>query len=223
MKTIKIISVVLRGLPNTLTLLVASFFLATVLGIFLAWLNLRKNRLSRGIARLYLGLVRGTPPLLMLLLTYYGLPVLLKSIGIDIDHWTRMTFGILGLTIGWSAYLSEAFRSAYLSVDPGQLEAARSVGMSDRHSFWQIIVPQTAMIALPNIENLLIGLVKATSLVYVIGLYDMYNQATNLSNQTSGVYQLKIFIILALIYWAIVLLIEWGFRLIRGHYVKMMA
>lgn len=223
MKTIKIISVVLRGLPNTLTLLVASFFLATVLGIFLAWLNLRKNRLARGIARLYLGLVRGTPPLLMLLLAYYGLPVLLKSIGIDIDHWTRMTFGILGLTIGWSAYLSEAFRSAYLSVGPGQLEAARSVGMSDRHSFWQIIVPQTAMIALPNIENLLIGLVKATSLVYVIGLYDMYNQATNLSNQTSGVYQLKIFIILALIYWAIVLLIEWGFRLIRGHYAKMMA
>lgn len=223
MKTIKIISVVLRGLPNTLTLLVASFFLATVLGIFLAWLNLRKNRLARGIARLYLGLVRGTPPLLMLLLAYYGLPVLLKSIGIDIDHWTRMTFGILGLMIGWSAYLSEAFRSAYLSVDPGQLEAARSVGMSDRHSFWQIIVPQTAMIALPNIENLLIGLVKATSLVYVIGLYDMYNQATNLSNQTSGVYQLKIFIILALIYWAIVLLIEWGFRLICGHYAKMMA
>lgn len=223
MKTIKIISVVLRGLPNTLTLLVASFFLATVLGIFLAWLNLRKNWLARGIARLYLGLVRGTPPLLMLLLAYYGLPVLLKSIGIDIDHWTRMTFGILGLTIGWSAYLSEAFRSAYLFVDPGQLEAARSVGMSDRHSFWQIIVPQTAMIALPNIENLLIGLVKATSLVYVIGLYDMYNQATNLSNQTSGVYQLKIFIILALIYWAIVLLIEWGFRLIRSHYAKMMA
>ena len=211
MKTIKIISVVLRGLPNTLTLLVASFFLAATLGIFLAWLNLRKNRLARSIARLYLGLVRGTPPLLMLLLAYYGLPVLLKSIG------------ILGLTIGWSAYLSEAFRSAYLSVDPGQLEAARSVGMSDWHSFWQIIVPQTAMIALLNIENLLIGLVKATSLVYVIGLYDMYNQATNLSNQTSGVYQLKIFIILALIYWAIVLLIEWGFRLIRDHYAKMMA
>ena len=223
MKTIKIISVVLRGLPNTLTLLVASFFLAATLGIFLAWLNLRKNRLARSIARLYLGLVRGTPPLLMLLLAYFGLPVLLKSIGIDIDHWTRMTFGILGLTIGWSAYLSEAFRSAYLSVDPGQLEAARSVGMSDRHSFWQIIVPQTAMIALLNFENLLIGLVKATSLVYVIGLYDMYNQATNLSNQTSGVYQLKIFIILALIYWAIVLLIEWGFRLIRDHYAKMMA
>lgn len=216
MKTIKIISVVLRGLPNTLTLLVASFFLAATLGIFLAWLNLRKNRLARSIARLYLGLVRGTPPLLMLLLAYFGLPVLLKSIGIDIDHWTRMTFGILGLTIGWSAYLSEAFRSAYLSVDPGQLEAARSVGMSDRHSFWQIIVPQTAMIALLNIENLLIGLVKATSLVYVIGLYDMYNQA-------SGVYQLKIFIILALIHWAIVLLIEWGFRLIRDHYAKMMA
>lgn len=223
MKTIKILSVIFRGLPNTLTLLVASFFLASLLGIFLAWLNLRKNRLAQGIARLYLGLVRGTPPLLMLLLAYYGLPVLLKSIGINVDGWTRMTFGILGLTIGWSAYLSEAFRSAYLSVDPGQLEAARSVGIPDRQSFWRILVPQTAMIALPNIENLFIGLVKATSLVYVIGLYDMYNQATNLSNQTSGIYQLKIFIVLALMYWAIVLLIEWLFRLVRRHYAKMIA
>ncbi|MBM6727841.1 amino acid ABC transporter permease [Limosilactobacillus ingluviei] len=223
MNTFKILSVLLRGLPNTVTLLVASFLLASLLGIGLAWLNLRQNRLTRGVARLYLGLVRGTPPLLMLLLAYYGLPVLLKSVGINVDDWTRLTFGILGLTIGWSAYLSEAFRSAYLAVEPGQLEAARSVGIPDRQSFWRILVPQAAVIALPNIENLLIGLVKATSLVYVIGLYDMYNQATNLSNQTSGVYQLKIFLVLALLYWAIVLLIEWLFRLIRRRYANMIG
>lgn len=223
MKTTKIIVVLLRGLPNTLTLLVASFLLAAALGILLAWLNLRQNWLARRIARLYLGLVRGTPPLLMLLLAYYGLPVLLKAVGINIDGWTRLTFGILGLTIGWSAYLSEAFRSAYLAVDPGQLEAARAVGIDDRRAFWRIIVPQTALIALPNIENLLIGLVKGTSLVYVIGLYDLYNEATNLSNQASGVYQLKIFVVLALIYWGIVLLIEAGFRLLRRRYAHVLA
>lgn len=222
MKISKIITVILQGLPNTLILLVASFILATLLGIGLAWLNLRRNWLASGIARLYLGLVRGTPPLLMLLLAYYGLPVLMKSFGINIDHWTRLTFGILGLTIGWSAYLSEAFRSAYLSVDPGQLEAARSVGMSDQKTFWRILMPQTAIIALPNLENLLIGLVKATSLVYVIGLYDLYNQATNLSNQTAGVDQLNIFITLALIYWGLVLLIEWGFFSIKKRFAKIL-
>lgn len=223
MKTSRIITTLLAGLPTTLTLLVAAFSLATLLGIGLAWLNLRENPFARGLARLYLGLVRGTPPLLMLLLAYYGLPVLLKTVGINIDHWTRLTFGILGLTIGWSAYLSEAFRSAYLAVDPGQLEAARASGISDRHAFWRIIVPQAALLALPNIENLLIGLTKATSLVYVIGLYDLYNQATNLSNQTAGVDQLKIFTILALGYWGLVLLIEAGFRQIKKRTAKRIA
>ena len=79
-------------------------------------------------------------------------------------------------------------------------------------------MPQAAMLALPNIENLVVGLVKATSLVYVIGLYDMYNQASNLSNQTAGLHQLQIFILLALSYWGLVLVIEVLFRLIRRRY-----
>ena len=129
-----------------------------------------------------------------------------------------MFFGIAGLSVGWSGYLSEAFRSAYLSVDKGQYEAALVVGMDSSDAFWRIIMPQTVLIALPNIENLVIGLVKATSLVYVIGLVDMYSAATDLSNQNQGVYQLEIFVVLALIYWLIVLAIEWGFRIVRKEY-----
>lgn len=218
MNSQKILGVIWRGLPNTIELLIFSFIFATLLGLLLTWVDLRKNKTARAVAVVYLNLVRGTPPLLMLLLAYYGLPALLKTIGIDIDHWTRMTFGILGLSLGWSGYLAEAFRSAYLSVDLGQIEAARSVGMKDRTTFWQIILPQAAMIALPNIENLVVGLVKATSLVYVIGLYDMYNQASNLSNQTAGLHQLQIFVLLALSYWGLVLIIEALFRFIRQHY-----
>lgn len=221
MNSQKILAVIWRGFPNTLTLLILSFIFATILGLGLTWLDLRQNKLAKGIATVYLNLVRGTPPLLMLLMAYYGLPVLLKAVGIDIDHWTRLTFGVLGLTLGWSGYLSEAFRSAYLSVDKGQIEAARSVGMPDQITFWRIIIPQAAMIALPNIENLVVGLVKATSLVYVIGLYDLYNQASNLSNQTAGLHQLQIFVLLALTYWLLVLIIEAGFRLIRRHYRRM--
>lgn len=218
MSSSKIIGVILRGLPNTLLLLFWSLILATLLGLLLTRMRLAKSKFWSGLADLYLNLVRGTPPLLMLLLSYYGLPVLLKAVGINIEHWTRLMFGIFGLTIGWSAYLAEAFRSAYLSVDPGQLEAARSVGMSNRHAFLQIILPQAAVIALPNVENLVIGLVKATSLVYVLGLYDMYNEASNLSNQTAGIHQLQIFVLLALTYWLIVLIIEAIFRMIRKHF-----
>lgn len=218
MELSKIIDVILRGIPYTLILLVSSFIIATILGIILTWLHLRKSRVAQGFVRFYLGFVRGTPPLLMLLLAYYGLPPLLKLIGINIDGWARIAFGILGLSIGWSGYLSEAFRSAYLAVDQGQIEAAQSIGMNQQQIFRQFILPQTMLIALPNIENLIIGLFKATSLVYVIGVYDMYNQASNLSNQSSGVYQLQIFIVLAFVYWIIVLVIEWGFRALRHHY-----
>lgn len=223
MNNAKIIDIILRGLPNTLYLLILSFIFATILGTLLAWLGLRQNQAARGVANIYLGLIRGTPPLLMLLLAYYGLPVLLKGIGINIDGWTKLTFGVLGLSLGWSAYLAEAFRSAYLSVEPSQLEAARSIGLPDRTTFWQILIPQAAMIALPNIENLVVGLVKATSLVYVLGLYDLYNEASNLSNQTAGIHQLRIFILLALTYWVIVLVIEGLFYLIKNRFAAIRA
>jgi len=215
----KTITYICKGLPTTLILLIASFFVACLVGLGLAWLYLRRNPIPSGFARLYLGLVRGTPPLLMLLIAYYGLPLLFQRFGVDINNWAKMFFGISGLGIGWSAYLAEAFRSAYLSVDQGQVEAALAVGMDEKSAFRRIIMPQTVLIALPNIENLLIGLVKATSLVYVIGMVDMYNAAADLSNQNEGVYQLSIFVILAFIYWLIVLLIEWGFRRFRRHYI----
>lgn len=218
MKGTKIIEVILRGLPETFLLLSMSFSFAMLLGIILAIFSIRRKASHHRIIHLYLGIVRGTPPLLMLLLAYYGLPPLLKVVGINIDYWDKIIFGVLGLSIGWSGYLAEAFRSAYLSVDPGQVEAGESVGMTYQQIFIHFIFPQAALIALPNIENLLIGLFKATSLVYVIGVYDMYNQATNLSNQSSGVYQLQIFIVLAFLYWGIVLIIEWLFRIIQQRY-----
>lgn len=207
-----VLSALIQGLPNTVILLVASFFFASLFGMFTAWLNLREDPVARGVAKVYLGLIRGTPPLLMLLLAYYGLPKILEFFGIDSNNWAKLIFGILGLSVGWGAYLAEAFRSAYLSVDPGQLRAAHALGIPDRTAFRRIILPQAFLIAIPNIQNLVIGLMKATSLVYVIGISDMYVKASDISNTKQGVYQLQIFVLLALFYWLIALLVEWFFR-----------
>lgn len=212
MKLQEVLSALIQGLPNTLILLISSFIFASLLGIGAAWLNTREDPVARGIGRLYLGLIRGTPPLLMLLLAYYGLPKLLEFFGINSNNWAKLIFGIAGLSIGWGAYLAEAFRSAYLSVDPGQWRAAQAVGIPNSVTFRRIILPQAFLIAIPNIQNLVIGLMKATSLVYVIGISDMYVKATDVSNTKQGVYQLQIFVLLALFYWIIALLIEWFFR-----------
>ncbi|WP_395320163.1 amino acid ABC transporter permease [Fructilactobacillus frigidiflavus] len=210
----KIVVDILQGLPVTSFLLLASFLISIVSGFLLSFLYLRGSLFSK----IYLEIVRGTPPLLMLLLAYYGLPKLFSLFDININGWAKIVFGILGLSIGWSAYFAEAFRAAYLSVDKRQYEAALSVGMNKQIAFFRIIFPQVLLISLPNVENLVIGLLKATSLVYVIGIVDMYNIATDLANQSQGVYQLEIFIILALIYWLIVILIESIFRWIKKRY-----
>lgn len=218
----KIITVLIQGLPSTLILLITAFVFASLLGGLFAWADLKADKVGRTIAHVYVGLLRGTPPLLMLLLTYYGLPKLLGFIGIQSNDWSKLFFGIAGLSIGWGAYLTEAFRSAYLAVDPGQLRAAYAVGMTGRVAFVRIVLPQAFVIAIPNLQNLVIGLLKATSLVYVIGIADMYQDATELSNTQQGVYQLQIFVCLALIYWGIALVIEWAFRrfLKRTTYIQ---
>lgn len=218
MNLVKTAEILLTGFPTTFFLIVMSFIFSVLIGILIAWLYLRKKFVPKMIAKVYLGIIRGTPPLLMLLISYYGLPKLLELIGMNINDWSKIFFAIAGLSIGWGAYLSEAFRSAYLSVDKGQHEAGIAAGLSNWHISLHIIMPQVVLIALPNIENLLIGLIKATSLVYVIGIADMYNIATDLSNKTQGVYQLSIFVILALIYWGIVLCVEFVFRILRDHY-----
>ncbi|GAA3184389.1 MULTISPECIES: ABC transporter permease subunit [Lentilactobacillus] len=223
MKVIKILAALVGGLPNTITLLIASFIFSSLIGIGVAFLSLQDDKVGKSVSRVYIGLVRGTPPLLMLLLTYYGLPKLLSFIGIDSNNWAKIIFGIFGLSVGWGGYMAEAFRSAYLSVDEGQIKAAYSVGMTGETALREIILPQAFLIAIPNVENLLIGLLKATSLVYVIGLADMYQNASNLSNVNQGVYQLKIFIILALIYWILASLIEWGFRTYQSHFAHVEA
>ncbi len=170
MKVTKILAALVGGLPNTITLLIASFIFSSLIGIGVAFLSLQDDKVGKSVSRVYIGLVRGTPPLLMLLLTYYGLPKLLSFIGIDSNNWAKIIFGIFGLSVGWGGYMAEAFRSAYLSVDEGQIKAAYSVGMTGETALREIILPQAFLIAIPNVENLLIGLLKATSLVYVIGL-----------------------------------------------------
>lgn len=114
---IKIMSVIFWGFLVMLILLLVLFILVFLLGVVLGWLYLWKNGLFSGFVCVYLGIVCGMFFLLMLLFSYYGLFVLLKGVGINIDGWFKMIFGIIGLMVGWSVYLVEVFWSVYLVVD----------------------------------------------------------------------------------------------------------
>ncbi|UQS86022.1 ABC transporter permease subunit (plasmid) [Nicoliella spurrieriana] len=218
MNLLSIINGLLSGLPNTLIILLFSFVLSSIIGLAVVWLSLQNESVSKTIARAYTGLSRGTPPLLMLLLAYYELPRLLQFIGINAQDWSKNLFAIFGLAVGFGGYMGEVFRSAFDAVDPVQFEAAYSVGMERRDILKEIILPQVFQIALPNIQNMFLGFLKASSLVYVIGISDMYRDATNLANVNQGVFQLQIFVVLGLIYWLITIFFDYLFNLyIQKH------
>lgn len=212
MSIIKILKVVLSGLPQTLLILIISFILSSLIGLFVMWLGLQDDKISRGIVHLYINLSRGTPPLLMLLLSYYEFPEMMQFIGINANDWSKDLFAVLGLAIGFGGYMGEVFRSAFQSVDIDQFEAGYSVGMKRHDVLRKIIFPQMLTIALPNIQNMFLNFLKATSLVYVIGIADMYRNATTLANDNQGVFQMEIFIVLGIVYWLITLLFDAGFN-----------
>ncbi|WP_311516958.1 ABC transporter permease subunit [Paenibacillus polymyxa] len=115
-------------------------------------------------ATLYVSFMRGTPILIKLFLVYYGLPELLKPIGIDLSRTDPLLFVIVTYALSDAASFAEIFRGAVRSVDKGQTEAAYAAGMTTFQSFRRIVVPQALIVAFPNMANTLIGSLKDTSL-----------------------------------------------------------
>ncbi|MDF2478566.1 MAG: amino acid transporter permease [Sphingobacterium sp.] len=208
----------LHYVPITLLITALSICLGLVLGLFVTIGQLVPNRVLNGLSIGFIALMRGTPMLLLLLLIYYGLPLLLQSFAIDISGWNQVVFAILALSINISAYFSETMRSAYSAISADQYEAGLSVGMSNKRIISRIIVPQATAIALPNIGNSMISIIKHSSLVYAIGITDIYQQAQTVASSTFGMRQLEVFVAVALIYWMICILVERIIAVIEGRF-----
>lgn len=212
----------LAWLPVTLLVLAATVVIGSVLGLALARAGHSRTPLLRNLAAAYVGVVRCTPPIIMLFIIYYGLPLLMNAaFGIDINSIHKALFVILSFSLLFSANMAEIMRSAYGAVDRGQTEAALSVGMSPVQAFVHIVLPQATVSALPNFTNSLINLMKDGSLAYTIGLLDMMGQGTLIISRNHGAYSLEIYTALALIYWLLTVLIEklmnaWEARLSVG-------
>ncbi|MBN1226472.1 MAG: amino acid ABC transporter permease [Deltaproteobacteria bacterium] len=211
---------ILRALPLTMMILVLSLVFGTILGLLTTVMKLRKKPVSSFIATAYVSFIRGTPPLLQLYLIYYGLPKILEIVGININDWDKVFFAIVTYSLNSGAFLSEVMRSAYLSVDIGQQEAAFSIGMGNIQTLKRIIFPQAFAIALPNLGNSIIQLFKETSLAFIIGVNDIMGQAQLIIARGYGVRQFETFIAVSLIYWAICIVMEKSFASLERIYKK---
>lgn len=170
------------GAKNTVLLAFFTVALGVVLGVFLALMRISKNKLLNIISTAYVEIIRGTPLLVQIFIIYYGLPLIginFPSIAFLGSAGEEFVAGIIALSINSGAYVAEIIRSGIQSVDKGQMEAARSLGMTYSMSMKHIIIPQAFKNILPALGNEFIVIIKESSIVSVIGINElMYNANT---------------------------------------------
>lgn len=196
---------ILQGIGYTLLISFGGMANGLVLGFILALGRGSKWRLIRWPARIFISYMRGTPMLVFLFLLYFGLP----NIGIQ---FSAVTAALIGFSLHSSAYMAEINRSALSSVDKGQWEAATALGMSYWQTMWSIILPQATRIAIPPLSNVLLDLIKASSLAAMITVPELFQRAKIVGGREFD--YLTVYILVGFVYWGISMLVEiWQSRL----------
>lgn len=165
-----------KGLWITIEVSVLSLILAFALGLCTCFMGISKKAPLRWISKAYVGLIRGTPMLVQVFYVYFAIPQLLQFMGMDV-RLTPFSAGLITLTLNAGAYMSEIFRGAINAVNSGQMEAARSLGLSHRQAMQKVVLPQAFRICLPSLVNQFIITIKDSSLISVIGLAEIMYQA----------------------------------------------
>lgn len=214
--------VTLKGIPVTLIIMVVAILLSFIPALLLALGQIYKVRGVRTFSVVYLAFIRATPPILLILFFYSLFPSLLnqifKSLGsqVDVFKFNPLYYAFIIYSLMTTGSLSEILRSAILTVDKGQLEAAQAIGLTNFQAYRRIVFPQALCSALPNLANLVINLVKGTSLVFVMTVKDITALA---KIEASHSYQYsESYLVIFVIYLIICGLIQWMFRGLEKRY-----
>ena len=214
----------LKGVPTTLVIMIVAMVLSFVPALFLALGQIYKVKGVRTFSLVYLAFIRATPPILLILFFYSLFPSLLnqflKSIGSDIDIFklNPIYYAFIIYSLMTTGSLSEILRSAILTVDKGQLEAAQAIGLTTRQAYVRIVFPQALRSALPNLANLVINIVKGTSLVFVMTIKDI--TAIARVEASYGYQYFESYFVIFLQYILICGLIQWGFSILEKRYIR---
>jgi len=175
--TLAVFPGLLGVVPIVVELALGAMALALVLGLLVALARISTIKPLRAVAVFYVEIIRGTPLLVQLVYIFFVLP----SIGLEIQP---VPAGILGLGLNYAAYLSEVFRSAILSVEHGQTEAALSLGYTPNRALWKVVIPQSFVVSMGPIGNYFIAMVKDTALTSVIAVTEILKTANIINSQT---------------------------------------
>ena len=193
-----------------------------VLGLILALIKINKIPVLRQLAVLYISIIRGTPILVQLYVTYYGIPLILKyhnlrfGTNYNLNAIPAILFAIIALGLNQSAFDSEIIRAAIQSVDKGQIEAAKTLGMTGFQILRRVILPQAVIVALPSLGNSLISLIKGTSLAFTVAVVDLTAQGRILAGKNFRYFE--VYCSLAIIYWVITVVLENAFKVLEKKF-----
>jgi His/Glu/Gln/Arg/opine family amino acid ABC transporter permease subunit len=203
----------LQGALLTLELTALSLVLGVIGGLILALTRLSPARILRPFAIAYVEVVRGTPLLMQIYVIYFVLPAVFPSV---FGRVSSFAAGVLALSLNAAAYTSEIFRAGIESIDQGQMEAARSLGMNHRMAMRWVILPQTVQRVLPPLTNEAVALLKDSSLVSVVALAELMRAGKELA--TDGGSPTTIYMSVALIYLTMTLPLTWLVRRLEDRW-----
>lgn len=214
---------ILSAAPMTLFLSVISTLIGILFAALIAFLRIKKIPVLNELSVVFVSMIRGTPILVQLFVVYYGLPEFLsylqtKGFALSANGLPHLLIAIIAFTFNASAYLSEVFRSAYRSVDSGQMEAALSVGMNGFQALIRIIIPQALTAAIPNFSNVFIELLKDTSLAYNIEVVELMAKSNVVA--ALGLNYLEAYVDALIIYLVICFLFSQFFHLLELRFKK---
>lgn len=204
---------ILVYLPTTLWITLISAIFSFLLGFVIAMVKHKHIPILTPIFNFYVSFMRGTPLLVQLYLTFYGIPILLQYINYyqgtnySTNSIPPMLFVIIAFSLNEAAYSSESIRAGLEAVDPGEQEAALAMGMSPLQTFIRITLPEALVIALPALGNSLVGLIKGTSLAFTCAVIDITAGGKLLASRNFRYFES--YISVALIYWVLTIVISW--------------
>ena len=168
--------IIFKALWETLKISTLAMVGGVVLGVGLAIMRVSRNPVASSAAGLYVWFWRGTPVILQLLMFFFGLKQVIDE-DIFRDNWTRFRAAVVIFALNEAAYMAEIARAGILSVDSGQTDAAKSLGMTNLQALRRIILPQAVRVMIPPTGNEFIALLKNTSVLFAIGIVELTNAA----------------------------------------------
>ncbi|MGO3170962.1 MAG: ABC transporter substrate-binding protein/permease [Bavariicoccus seileri] len=207
-----IIKQIIPRLPITIFMTLVSAMIGLILGFLIAIVKIRKIPVLSQFFSVFVSFMRGTPQLVQLFLAFYGFPLIVQwfnqrlSLNWDSNAIPALVYVFIAFGLNEAAYNSETFRAAILSVNTSEIEAARSIGLTNRQTMMRIILPSALIVAIPNLGNSIISLLKGTSLAFTVTVIDIMGRARIIAG--SNLRFFEAYISVALIYWVFCIVIE---------------